>query len=71
MFVTLLGGTMVFCLSRGDMVKISMDTFVKRFQPDRYHLWLQGKDVGAHPEDPSRQYAAPPPTQRDVLVNKK
>ncbi|XP_069693613.1 uncharacterized protein [Periplaneta americana] len=58
------------CSCRGDMVKISMDTFVKRFQPDRYHLWLQGKDVGAHPEDPSRQYAAPPPTQRDVLVNK-
>lgn len=57
--------------SRGDMVKISMDTFVKRLQPDRYHLWLQGKDVGSHPEDPSRQYAAPPPTQRDVLVNKK
>ncbi|PSN40426.1 hypothetical protein C0J52_09263 [Blattella germanica] len=59
------------CSCRGDMVKISMDTFVKRFQPDRYHLWLQGKDVGSHPEDPARQYAATPPTQRDVLVNKK
>uniref|UniRef100_A0A7R9CNP2 [histone H3]-trimethyl-L-lysine(9) demethylase n=1 Tax=Timema cristinae TaxID=61476 RepID=A0A7R9CNP2_TIMCR len=58
------------CLCRGDMVKISMDTFVKRFQPDRYHLWLQGKDIGAHPEEPSRHYAAPPPSQRDVLVNK-
>uniref|UniRef100_A0A7R9IZG7 [histone H3]-trimethyl-L-lysine(9) demethylase n=1 Tax=Timema californicum TaxID=61474 RepID=A0A7R9IZG7_TIMCA len=58
------------CLCRGDMVKISMDTFVKRFQPDRYHLWLQGKDIGAHPEEPTRHYAAPPPSQRDVLVNK-
>ena len=53
------------------MVKISMDTFVKRFQPDRYDLWVQGKDIGYHPEDFSRQCAAPPPTQKDVLVNKK
>ncbi|XP_044533161.1 lysine-specific demethylase 4C-like [Gracilinanus agilis] len=28
-----------------DMVKISMDIFVKKFQPDRYHLWKQGKDI--------------------------
>nr|XP_006013841.1 PREDICTED: lysine-specific demethylase 4C-like [Latimeria chalumnae] len=27
------------------MVKISMDIFVKKFQPDRYHLWKQGKDI--------------------------
>ncbi|XP_049843086.1 lysine-specific demethylase 4C-like isoform X14 [Schistocerca gregaria] len=58
------------CHCREDMVKISMDTFVKRLQPDRYLLWLQGKDVGPHPEDPSRNYAAPPPTQREVLANK-
>ena len=30
------------CNCRPDMVKISMDTFVKRFQPERYDLWLQG-----------------------------
>lgn len=53
------------------MVKISMDTFVRRLQPEKYLLWLQGKDIGAHPEDPSRLYAAPPPTQHEVLVNKK
>ncbi|XP_066996796.2 uncharacterized protein [Anabrus simplex] len=59
------------CLCRGrDMVKISMDTFVKRFQPDRYHLWLQGKDIGAHPEDPTRIFAAAPPTQGDILQNR-
>ncbi|GLH09727.1 Probable lysine-specific demethylase 4B [Gryllus bimaculatus] len=54
------------CFCRGDTVKISMETFIKRFQPERYDLWLQGKDVGAHPEDPSRHYAAPPP-KRDVI----
>ena len=32
------------------MVKISMDTFVQRFQPERYELWIHGKDVGVHPE---------------------
>ncbi|XP_071452141.1 uncharacterized protein [Hetaerina americana] len=58
------------CQCRRDMVKISMDTFVKRFQPDRYELWLQGKDVGPHPEDPTRSSAAPPPTHTDILCNK-
>ena len=33
------------------MVQISMDCFVKRFQPDRYDLWKAGKDYGPHPED--------------------
>lgn len=27
------------------MVTISMDIFVKKFQPDRYQLWKQGKDL--------------------------
>lgn len=26
------------------MVKISMDLFVRKFQPDRYKLWKAGKD---------------------------
>lgn len=26
------------------MVKISMDVFVRKFQPDRYQLWKAGKD---------------------------
>ena len=53
------------------MVKISMDTFVERFQPDRYELWLQGKDVGPHPEEPNRNTAAIQPSVSDVLCNKK
>lgn len=27
------------------MVKISMDVFVKKFQPERYESWLAGQDV--------------------------
>lgn len=59
------------CRCRQDTVKISMDTFVKRVQPDKYDLWLQGNDVGHHPEDPSRLFAAPVPSERDILCNKK
>ncbi|XP_066470002.1 lysine-specific demethylase 4C isoform X2 [Tiliqua scincoides] len=33
------------CTCRKDMVTISMDVFVKKFQPDRYQLWKQGKDL--------------------------
>ena len=52
-------------------VTFSMDTFVKRFQPERYELWRHGNDVGAHPEAPSHVYAAPVPSKRDILCNKK
>lgn len=54
------------------MVKISMDTFVKRFQPDKYDDWIKGVDIGPHPEDPSALYgAAPAPSDQDILDNKK
>uniref|UniRef100_A0A8C3TI01 [histone H3]-trimethyl-L-lysine(9) demethylase n=1 Tax=Chelydra serpentina TaxID=8475 RepID=A0A8C3TI01_CHESE len=33
------------CTCRKDMVTISMDIFVRKFQPDRYQLWKQGKDL--------------------------
>ncbi|XP_067409183.1 lysine-specific demethylase 4C isoform X3 [Emydura macquarii macquarii] len=33
------------CSCRKDMVTISMDIFVRKFQPDRYQLWKQGKDL--------------------------
>ncbi|XP_041942583.1 lysine-specific demethylase 4A isoform X1 [Alosa sapidissima] len=36
----------VLCSCRKDMVKISMDVFVQKFQPERYALWLAGKDTG-------------------------
>jgi jumonji domain-containing protein 2 len=38
------------CSVRG--VKINMDTYVKRFQPDRYDDWIAGRDIRPHPEDP-------------------
>ncbi|NXJ99466.1 KDM4C demethylase, partial [Corythaixoides concolor] len=33
------------CTCRKDMVTISMDIFVRKFQPDRYQLWKEGKDI--------------------------
>ncbi|XP_039623038.1 lysine-specific demethylase 4B isoform X2 [Polypterus senegalus] len=33
------------CTCRNDMVKISMDVFVRFLQPERYEQWKQGKDV--------------------------
>ncbi|MBN3296457.1 KDM4B demethylase, partial [Amia calva] len=33
------------CTCRKDMVKISMDVFVRCLQPERYELWKQGKDA--------------------------
>uniref|UniRef100_A0A665UNI2 [histone H3]-trimethyl-L-lysine(9) demethylase n=1 Tax=Echeneis naucrates TaxID=173247 RepID=A0A665UNI2_ECHNA len=39
------GKQAVLCSCRKDMVKISMDVFVKKFQPDRYEQWLAGRDV--------------------------
>ncbi|RWS26552.1 lysine-specific demethylase 4C-like protein [Leptotrombidium deliense] len=56
------------CLCRSDSVKISMETFVKKFQPDRYELWLAGRDVGPHPEDPTHVSAAPPPSNYELAV---
>ncbi|XP_048108282.1 lysine-specific demethylase 4A isoform X1 [Alosa alosa] len=38
------GKQATLCSCRKDMVKISMDLFVRKFQPDRYKLWLAGKD---------------------------
>lgn len=58
------------CTCSNDMVKISMDTFVKRFQPDRYELWLKGQDIGCHPEQPEKLMPAPHPSGQDILCNK-
>jgi len=33
-------------------VTFSMDTFVKRFQPEKFEDWKNGKDIAPHPEDP-------------------
>ncbi|XP_057697446.1 lysine-specific demethylase 4B [Corythoichthys intestinalis] len=39
------GKTATQCSCRKDMVKISMDVFVRCLQPDRYQLWKQGKEI--------------------------
>uniref|UniRef100_H3D0F1 [histone H3]-trimethyl-L-lysine(9) demethylase n=1 Tax=Tetraodon nigroviridis TaxID=99883 RepID=H3D0F1_TETNG len=39
------GKQAVLCSCRKDMVKISMDVFVRKFQPERYESWLAGQDV--------------------------
>lgn len=54
------------------MVKISMDSFVQRFQPEKYEAWIEGTDIGKHPEEPdSEPTPAPMPTFQDVLINRK
>ncbi|XP_034035061.1 LOW QUALITY PROTEIN: lysine-specific demethylase 4B [Thalassophryne amazonica] len=39
------GKVAALCSCRKDMVKISMDVFVRCLQPERYELWKQGKDT--------------------------
>ncbi|XP_030061331.1 lysine-specific demethylase 4A [Microcaecilia unicolor] len=39
------GKQSVLCSCRKDMVKISMEVFVRKFQPERYKLWKAGKDI--------------------------
>ncbi|GFU49976.1 lysine-specific demethylase 4C [Nephila pilipes] len=56
------------CTCRNDCVKICMEMFVRKFQPERYELWKAGKDFGVHPEDPSRHYAAPPPRKGELAI---
>jgi len=61
------------CHCKPDTVNISMDCFVKRFQPERYELWLAGKDFGNHPCDDPKTTAksvAQPPSAEEFLVNK-
>ncbi|KAL3857563.1 hypothetical protein ACJMK2_012214 [Sinanodonta woodiana] len=39
------------CECQDNGVQIKMDTFVRRFQPERYDLYKAGKDIAPHPED--------------------
>lgn len=57
------------CTCRNDCVKICMDMFVRKFQPDIYELWKAGKDYGCHPEDPSRHCAAPAPRKLELALS--
>jgi len=55
------GKRATLCRCQKDNVIINMDTFVKRLQPENYEKWLEGNDIGCHPENPSRRFAAPLP----------
>ncbi|CAM4802777.1 unnamed protein product [Rotaria magnacalcarata] len=41
----------VQCACRHDMVKIGMDRFVRKYQPELYDDWSRGINVTSHPED--------------------
>ena len=57
------------CYCRPDNVHISMDTFVKRLQPERYEDWLKGQDYGRHPEEPNANPTpAPPPSAEEYMT---
>ncbi|XP_072219132.1 lysine-specific demethylase 4A isoform X2 [Leuresthes tenuis] len=55
------GKQAVLCSCRKDMVKISMDVFVKKYQPDRYEQWLARRHMV--PIDHSR----PTPEAKEFL----
>ena len=49
------------------MVHISMDGFVKKYQPEKYELWKSGKDIAPHPEDDqSKLYSTQKPRSKPV-----
>lgn len=56
------------CNCTDECVKISMQTFVKRYQADRYENWLRGKDVCPDPRDPKHIAPAPKPSDYDLYV---
>lgn len=56
------------CECSSESVKISMQTFVKRYQADRYENWIQGKDICKDPRDPKHIAAAPKPTEYDLYL---
>uniref|UniRef100_A0A8C2IYW1 [histone H3]-trimethyl-L-lysine(9) demethylase n=1 Tax=Cyprinus carpio TaxID=7962 RepID=A0A8C2IYW1_CYPCA len=59
------GKLATLCSCRKDMVKVSMDLFVRKFQPERYKLWKAGKDIA--PIDHSK----PTPEAAEFLTDGK
>ncbi|XP_060857752.1 lysine-specific demethylase 4A-like [Metopolophium dirhodum] len=64
------GKRAVLCHCSRDSVKICMDTFVKRIQPEKYELWLKKNNVGAHPKDTYGTLEAPLISKSNILCNK-
>jgi jumonji domain-containing protein 2 len=56
------------CTCTPDSVKICMDTFVQRFQPEKYEDWLNGTDLTPHPES---GLIIPPPKREMVVEQNK
>lgn len=56
------------CECSTESVHISMQTFVKRYQSDRYENWIRGKDIGPDPRDPRHKAAAPRPNDYDLYL---
>jgi len=56
------------CECSSESVKISMQTFVKRYQAERYENWIRGKDVCKDPRDPKHVAPAPKPTEYDLYL---
>ncbi|XP_077463699.1 lysine-specific demethylase 4A isoform X2 [Stigmatopora argus] len=58
------------CSCRQDTVKISMDVFVRKFQPERYKLWKAGKDNApidhSEPTPEARVFRGESPPPEDV-----
>ena len=55
------GKRATLCQCTSDMVKISMDTFVKRYQPEKYDSWMNGMDIAPHPEAKDKSILIKPP----------
>lgn len=49
------GKRCMICQCSKDMVKINMDIFVKRYQPEKFELWKAGKDIAPHPEEKDKR----------------
>lgn len=56
------------CECSSESVKISMQTFVKRYQADRYEKWIRGQDICKDPREPRHLAAAPKPSEFDLYI---
>jgi len=64
------------CACRHDMVKIDMDRFVLKYQPDLYDDWSKGIQLTLHPEDKQIRQAnstiiRSSPTKKRLRINSK
>lgn len=63
------GKRATLCQCTADMVRISMDTFVKRYQADHYDMWMDGSDVAPHPEAKDKSVLIGPPKREESEDN--